>query len=360
MEMNRERFESVFPTVLEDALGYAKSIHTPPEAISWLRKNITHNTTPGKHLRGLLIANTHAQILSRPLNHPEYLLSAKLGWLLEFLQASFLINDDIEDHDTFRRGQASWHAVPGVGLKAINDAALLQSIVFFLLKKYLKGVVGGKGEGKGGTYVEIVELFHEVVFRTGLGQLVDLISNSKSNSNSGSGDMDEMSKERYETIARMKTAYYTIYAPIAVGMYLGGVATEENLQTMKGIALRLGMYYQVQDDHLDSFGERSRLGKELGRGIKDGKCSWLIVGALGRVDELQRGVLEEWYGRGEPGAVERVQAVFREVGMERVFEEFEEGVMGVVRRDVAGIDERTGLRKGIFMDIINIMYRRDK
>ncbi|RAK98472.1 FPP/GGPP synthase family protein [Aspergillus ibericus CBS 121593] len=315
MEMDRERFAAMFPAVLEDALSYARSIHTPPEALAWLQKNITHNTTSGKHLRGLLIPNTHAHSLSRPLTSPEYTLSAKLGWLLELLQASFLIPDDIEDHDTVRRGKASWHAVPGVGMKAINDAALLQSIVFYLLRRYLKGTCRW--------YVQIVELLHEVVFRIGLG-------------------LNGISEGRCEVIARMKTAYYTIYAPVVVGMYLGGVGTEENLERMRRIALRLGIYYQ-----------------ESGRDIKDGKCSWLIVEALGRVNNVQRGVLE-CYGSGEPGAVERVQAVFREVGMKRVFEEFEEEFIERMRRDVADIDKSTGLEKGIFVDIMGIMYRRDK
>ncbi|PWY75273.1 farnesyl pyrophosphate synthetase [Aspergillus sclerotioniger CBS 115572] len=354
MDINPDRFESIFPTVLEDALSYAKSIHTPPEALSWLRKNITHNTTSGKHLRGLLIPNTYARTLSRPLTSPEYTLAAKLGWLVEFLQASFLVPDDIEDHDTFRRGKPSWHAIPGVGLKAINDAALLQSIVYSLLKRYLKG--------KSGWYVDVVELFQEVVFRTELGQMVDLVSvtSRSSRGRDGKGGVHGLTKGKCETIARMKTAYYSVYAPVAVGLYLGGVATGENLERMRGIAVRLGMYYQVQDDYLDSFGERGRLGKEVGRDIKDGKCSWLIVEALKMVDAGQRAVLEEWYGQGEGEGVERVQGVFREVGMERAFREFEEGVIGEVRRDVEGIDESSGLRKGIFVDIIDIMYRRDK
>ncbi|PWY88232.1 terpenoid synthase [Aspergillus heteromorphus CBS 117.55] len=365
--MNHERFKSIFPIILNDALDYARSFHASDEMLSWFEKSLTHNTTNGKHLRGLLIPNTLSHILSRPLASSEFISAAKLGWLLELLQASVLMCDDIEDGDVTRRGKASWHAVPGVGLRAINDAAMLESTVFALLKRYFRDLE---------CYVDLVEVFHETVFRTGAGQMVDLISSLSGNgvgSGSGSGSEDvngdvcsfagEWGECVWERIGEMKTAYYTVYAPVVLAMYLGRVATEKNLERVRSVALRLGVYYQVQDDFLDIFGEQEVFGKELGRDIRDGKCTWLIAGGWGRADEAQKRVLREWYGCGDGGgrAVEMVRGVFREVGMEEAYAAYEEEMLRMMEEVIADIEEgSSGLKKGMFTDIIHIMYKRRK
>ncbi len=56
---------------------------------------------------------------------------------------------------------------PNVGLIAINDAFILESLIYKFLKMYFK---------QDAYYVDLLELFHETSYQTELGQLMDLLT----------------------------------------------------------------------------------------------------------------------------------------------------------------------------------------
>ena len=69
------------------------------------------------------------------------------------LQAFFLVSDDVMDSSITRRGQPCWYRNEGVGLIAINDAFILESAIYWLLKKHFRADP---------SYINLLELFHEV------------------------------------------------------------------------------------------------------------------------------------------------------------------------------------------------------
>lgn len=101
----------------------------------------------------MAVVNTYAHVLGRELTNDEYEQASKLGWLIELLQASLLVADDIEDGDEFRRDRPSWHMVPDVGMITINDACLLKCTLDVLLRQYF---------GHFPCYANLVKLFHEI------------------------------------------------------------------------------------------------------------------------------------------------------------------------------------------------------
>ena len=54
-------------------------------------------------------------------------------------QAYFLVADDIMDGSITRRGQPCWYKKDNIGMMAVNDALILESCIYELLDKHLKG-----------------------------------------------------------------------------------------------------------------------------------------------------------------------------------------------------------------------------
>ena len=66
----------------------------------------------------------------------EAFLAMSIGWCIEWLQAFFLVADDMMDHSITRRGQPCWYKVPKVGLNACNDCIILEACIYKILKRH--------------------------------------------------------------------------------------------------------------------------------------------------------------------------------------------------------------------------------
>ena len=112
-------------------------------------------------------------------------------------------------------------------------------------------------------------------------------------------DLNRFTLERYRSIVKYKTAFYSFYLPVALGMIVSGIRDVNLYQKAREILLIMGEYFQIQDDYLDCYGAPAVIGK-IGTDIEDNKCSWLVVQALARVNPKQRELLEANYGDNYP------------------------------------------------------------
>lgn len=110
----------------------------------------------GKKNRSLIIASSYRHLLGsdRPLTGDEVHKLQVLGWCVEMLQAWLLVADDIMDQSHTRRGKPCWFRNKDVDLVGINDAFLLESCVYKLLRKHFR---------QENYYVHLLELFLEVI-----------------------------------------------------------------------------------------------------------------------------------------------------------------------------------------------------
>jgi farnesyl diphosphate synthase len=265
--------------------------------------------------------------------------------MTELLQAFFLVSDDIMDGSITRRGQPCWYRQEKVGLIAINDAFMLESGIYMILKQRFRSHPA---------YIDLVELFHETTWQTELGQLCDLITAPEDNVN-----LDNFSMEKYMFIVTYKTAYYSFYLPVALALIYLELATPENLKQAEDILIPLGQYFQIQDDYLDNFGDPAFIGK-VGTDIQDNKCSWLVNQAIQRCTPEQRKVLDTSYGRKDKAEEAKVKTVFNELGLEALYKEYEEKVVGEIREKIAAVDESKGLKKEVFESFLAKIYKRTK
>ncbi|CDK25572.1 unnamed protein product [Kuraishia capsulata CBS 1993] len=345
----KEKFLGVFPDLVQELVGELKKHGMPEDAIQWFVRNLEYNTPGGKLNRGISVVDTYALLKGYSsyddLSAEEYKKVAILGWCIELLQAYFLVADDMMDKSITRRGQPCWYKVDGVAEIAINDAFMLEAVIYILLKNHFKADA---------YYVDLLELFHEVTFQTELGQLLDLITAPEDHV-----DLSKFSLAKHSFIVIYKTAYYSFYLPVALAMYMSGVSGEKDLKQAQDVLIPLGEYFQIQDDFLDCFGKPEDIGK-IGTDILDNKCSWVVNTALKLATPEQRELLDNNYGRKDATAEKKCKDLFNEMGIKELYLEYEEKIVGELKTKIANVDESRGFKGSVLTAFLNKIYKRQK
>lgn len=192
-----------------------------------------------------------------------------IGWCAELLQGAFLIADDIMDESETRRGKPSWYRVKRVG--------------FFLCDE-----VGWNDEHQRFLYPSNTHLHSDTEGDNGLpSSVIPPYSLWEDQIQNGSGSdawlehgqsgrpFTELSVglrlgihyryfsfQYYNEIITNKTAYYTIFMPIYLGLVLS--ECDESLlksPVLADLCLQLGRFFQIRDDYLDVFADPSVLKK---------------------------------------------------------------------------------------------------
>lgn len=345
---DKDKFLAVYPMLRDEMLTHMRSNEMPPEAVEWCKTMMDYTVPGGKLNRGVTVVAVHRTLIQatekRDLTDTEVARASVLGWAIEFLQAFFLVADDVMDASETRRGQPCWYKLPHVKNIAINDSFLLESYVFTMLEKHF---------GKEEYYLQLLKLFLQVIQQTEFGQLLDLTSQDEA---SEEIDLSRFTLERYQKIVKYKTAFYTFYLPVAIGMITSRVQQEEAYDLAKSICCQMGEYFQIQDDYLDCFGDPEVIGK-VGTDIQDNKCSWLVVQALDRVTPEQRAVLENNYGQWNDEKVAAVKALYKDLDLIKVFESYEEQSYTLIQEK---LDKVTLMPRDVFELLLKKIYKRSK
>ncbi|XP_023330189.1 farnesyl pyrophosphate synthase [Eurytemora carolleeae] len=330
----KREFMAVFPDLNRDLSFSVIPEDLRPLLSKHLTKCIQYNVPDGKKNRGYSVPASFRLLASKQdLTSENIRLANILGWTVEFLQAFFLVSDDIMDHSDTRRGKKCWYKLDGIGMTAFNDSILLETCVYSILKKYFRHKP---------YYPELLELMHETTHKTAMGQ-----------------DHDP---ERFifvlQAIVTYKTSYYSFYLPVVLSMRMAGV-TDESLYTMASrILLEMGHFFQVQDDYLDCFGDPEVTGK-LGTDIQDGKCSWLITVAMQRAGSENKRELALKYGSSLPEDVAWVKNLYNELWIPKVYSKFEEEFHEDILDHIQKIHGET-LPQAVFHRFLDRIYKRTK
>jgi 3-hydroxy-3-methylglutaryl-CoA-synthase/farnesyl-diphosphate farnesyltransferase/isopentenyl-diphosphate delta-isomerase type 1 len=352
--ISKEEFMSAFPALMEEVLQHLQdqvdsSIHVKEaeELVSWVRGLLEHAGPGGKMNRGLTVCHTVSMLL--PTASPQERHRAiVLGWAVELLQAFFLVADDVMDNSTTRRGKPCWYRLPHVGLKAVNDSFILEACVLVLVKRHL---------GDSACYPQILDLLHECTLQTELGQCLDLnTEDSLRSSDSDKLVLEHYTLQRVQAIAKHKTAYYSFYLPLAMGMALAGYKEKTTFEAVKGVCMDIGIYFQAQDDFLDCYGDPAVIGK-VGTDIESGKCSWLVAEALQRCTPEQRYLIENNYAVDDPSKVAVIKKLYNELNLEEAFVAYEERSYAELCGTVEAIQE---VPQEVLHALINKVYKRTK
>ncbi|XP_026821064.1 farnesyl pyrophosphate synthase-like [Rhopalosiphum maidis] len=335
-------FMAVFPDIVKDLTDNGLNLDVP-DVNKWLEKLLHYNVPGGKNNRGLTLVLSFKMLSSPSDQTDENLkLSYILGWCVEILQAYQLVLDDIMDNAITRRGRPCWYRHNDNGLIAVNDGILLEQAIYQLLKKYFKDKP---------YYKHILELFYDVTMKSAMGQCLDMLTAKSFKSKK----LEKYTMDNYTAIVKYKTAYYSFFLPVCLAMRMTNINDQDIFRQAKAILLEMGQFFQVQDDFLDCYGDPEVTGK-IGTDIEDGKCSWLAVMALQKVNSEQKKIMEDNYGIDDPANVAIIKDLYEQLKLPNEFQLYEEESYKLINTRIQHLSQ--GLSQDMFLKFLKKIYKR--
>lgn len=340
-------FLRTYDTIRDD---YIQSLRTKTgcdDLCDWVGNMMDYNSRGGKNVRGLTVVVTFRHLAPPHLVTEENLELARiLGWLIELSNYTFMLADDIMDKSEMRRGKICWYLLPNVGFNAINDAFILEQILYEVIDRYFIDHPG---------YNKIYQYIHATLRHTYYGQALDALTTPPG----GRPNMSKLNMERFSKITYYKTTYYTFVAPIGLGMLLAGITDPQVELAIQPILITMGDWIQAQNDYLDCYGDVSVVGKE-GTDIEEGKCSWFVIVALDLANDQQRHLLIEHYGRPEKQSIAIVKKVYADLNMMERFLKYESDTYEQMLRKTRETCDKLKISPRFLISLIKRLYRRAK
>ncbi|XP_063236519.1 farnesyl diphosphate synthase-like isoform X2 [Bacillus rossius redtenbacheri] len=262
---------------------------------------------------------------------------------LEQLQASGLVLDDLVDGSELRRGRPSWPSLRNSASNvALNDVSMIMSSVFTLLHRHF---------GSQLYYLRILQLFHQVLHTTFLGQVLDL----KSHNSDGKPQLELFTMNRYRSMAKYKTGFYTFYFPVSIAIIMAGCNDVDEMTQLEDILFEMGIFYQIQNDYWDCYQDSGLTGKS-GNDVKEGKCTWLSVVALQSASAKQKAAFQECYGHPLCSHTSVVKDLYEELDIHSKYKDYEQKTYDKLFAKICQVQHC--VPHHVLFSILNMLFRK--
>ncbi|XP_012541545.2 farnesyl pyrophosphate synthase isoform X2 [Monomorium pharaonis] len=344
MEKEIQGMMEVWPDVVRDITEMVTNLNIP-DIDKWLEKVLQYNVLKTKKVICLSLVYAYKLLVPKEqLTEDNIRLVRILAWCIEMTLVYLTLIDDIMDQSSFRRGQPCWYRYNNNGLMAINDGFLLESAMYYIIKKHFK---------RKECYINLVETFQDINFKLQLSQCLDMYAcNKKLND---LVNLDLFTMNRYRSLAIYKGCL--MIAPIRIAMHFAGIKDPEMFNESETILLDMGYLIQVQDDYLACYGNYETFLK-ISTDIEEGKCTWVNVTALQHFTPEQRKCLEECYGVSDSEKVGRVKQLFTDIDLPNIYFSYEKKVYNRINKRIQQIS--SGLPRNYFFDLLEKLYRREE
>ncbi len=272
----------VAKAILEFIDGVLPKTHATPEIAELYRMMRDYPWRGGKMIRSRLLLAMCEAFSGR------FQDALPLAAALELFQNWVLIHDDIEDDSDERRGKPALHRIHGMPL-ALNAGDALHV--------YMWQVVHGSGVQ--GAFAAFLEMIH----RTAEGQQLDLAWVEQKRF--------DLTTEDYFQLVHLKTAYYTVVAPLHLGMLAAGVKPNP---VFVQAGLDLGAAFQIRDDVLNLIADFKEYGKEIAGDLLEGKRTLMLLHLLEHASETVKNRVIDILGQPRTAkSVEDVQWILQQM-----------------------------------------------
>jgi len=230
----------------------------------------------------------------------------------EIVQSFLLIHDDIMDQDLVRRGKPTPQAFYTSSYKEKGFAGdakhfgLSMALDLGDFGMYLGQEALFKSGFEKEKIAKVISLSNKVYQEVALGQALDIFGEVSG----------EFSEDYVLKIHFLKTAQYSITAPLQFGAILAG-AKQEYLNLLGSYGDSIGIAFQLYDDILGLYGDEKSMGKEVGaRDIREGKVTLLVVKAAEKAGKSDKFFLKKAYGNKKISKPEvlKVQKIIKRTG----------------------------------------------
>ena len=288
----------------------------------------------GKRFRALLILAGYHIATGRD---PAPALPAAAA--LEHFQSWMLVHDDIIDHSEERRGGPTVHralARAHIAAHRLGDPEAYGAGVGITLGDLqepftVEALLAARvpEARRSAALSEYVRMTRETAY----GQLLDI--------ENGARPVGEVTEKDVLLVHELKSAVYTVAAPLRIGAILGG-ASPGLLADLEAIGVDLGIAFQLRDDVLGTGFDAAASGKSA-NDLAEGKRTLLVVRAWAMTDDVGRRTLESVLGRSSASAsdLESARSVIQASGS---LEYSEEKIQTLTRRAYRRIDRSRNLR----------------
>ena len=186
---------------------------------------------------------------------------------IELMHNFFLVHDDIQDGDAYRRGRPSVWKRYGRN-HAINIGDYLFTKVFSALLSARETDLGPEKQ------LALLAVLAEALEYTHVGQAQDMNARASR----------DIMIERYLEIVRNKTGVY-LAAPLVGGAIVAG-AGPETIEAIREMGRYAGPVFQIVDDTIDLTDGKGR--ERAGSDIREGKRSYLVAYTAERATATER------------------------------------------------------------------------
>jgi geranylgeranyl diphosphate synthase, type II len=185
---------------------------------------------------------------------------------LELFHNAFLVHDDVEDGSQFRRGQVTLLEAHGVPIAVnVGDATNVLALDLLLRNTETLGVR------------KALLVFRDVermARESAEGQAIELGWIAEGRLELGDRD--------YVRMAYKKTCWYTVIAPLRIGVLCGSpggarAPVREELRPLIELGFLTGIAFQIHDDLLNLEADQALYGKEISGDLWEGKRTVMLL-----------------------------------------------------------------------------------
>lgn len=233
----------------------------------------------GKRLRAMLVIYGYRAFGGK---RDDEILKAATA--VELMQSFLLIHDDIMDCDELRRGKPTLHKIYEERYRDEKIGRDMSIIAGDICSSLGQGIIETTNFPDN-VKLKAIKIFNDAVIKTCVGQAMDVLNTHKQENN----------EKEIRAIHKLKTATYTLEAPLTLGAALADTEKSE-VEKLREFATPMGQAFQLQDDIIGMFGDAQRIGKPVGSDLREGKMTLLITQALKEANNEDKKFLEDALG----------------------------------------------------------------